>query len=385
MFTLYIWGILTFGLGLAYLLLIHYFLWHWRQLPPPAPPDAKTIFPAYISVMVPARNEAEAIGDCLDALFQQNYPKTNYEVIVIDDYSTDATPEIVQEYRQPGLRLIKLADQGQEATAGANKKKALEAGIAEAEGILIVTTDADCIAPPDWLAMISAHHREEEQAFIAGPVAFHREKNALSRFQSLDFLGTMLLTGAGIHAGWMHLANGANLAFPKKVFEEVGGYAGIDHLASGDDMLLMHKIAKRYPRRIGFLKSPIALVRTEAKASWRAFIQQRLRWATKSSAYQERQVTAVLALVFFLCRAILLSPLLLFFYGPAAIIIPGILLSFKVWADYRLLREASRFFARPELMRHFWVSQGLHIVYIALIGLWSNLVKEYEWKGRRVR
>lgn len=385
MISLYFWVLFAGALGLAYFFLISYFLRQWRRLPVTFPTGKPPADPVPISVLVPARNEAGAIGDCLDALFRQTYPESAYEVIVIDDYSTDSTPDIVQRYQRSGLRLIKLAEHLPAPPPVAFKKKALETGIAEAKGALIVTTDADCITPPDWLSIIASHYRDKEPAFIAGPVGFHREQNELARFQSLDYLGAMVLTGAGIRAGWMHLANGANLAFPKSVFEEVGGYTDIDHLASGDDMLLLHKIAERYPFRISFLKSPAALVRTEAKPDWRAFLQQRLRWATKSSVYREWEVTAVLALVFFLCWAILLSPLLLLFYGAAAIAIPGILLGFKVWSDYRLLREGSRFFGRPELMRHFWVSQGLHIAYIAVVGLTANLVKEYEWKGRRVR
>lgn len=385
MISLYFWAILATGLALAYFFLISYFLRHWSRLPVTFPAGKPPADPISISVLVPARNEAGTIGDCLDALFRQTHPESAYEVIVIDDYSTDSTPDIVQCYQRSGLRLIRLAEHLPAPPPVAFKKKALETGIAKAKGALIVTTDADCIAPPDWLSIIASHYRENKPAFIAGPVGFHRERNGLARFQSLDYLGTMVLTGAGIRAGWMHLANGANLAFPKKVFEEVGGYAGIDHLASGDDMLLLHKIAERYPSRISFLKSAAALVHTEAKPTCRAFFQQRLRWATKSGAYQEWEVTTVLALVFFLCWAILLSPLLLLFYGAAAIAIPGILLGFKVWTDYRLLREGSRFFGRPELMRYFWVSQGLHIVYIAVVGLMANLVKEYEWKGRRVR
>lgn len=385
MISLYFWVIAATGLGFAYLLLIFYFLRHWHRLPAALPPGKPPADPVFISVLVPARNEAGAIGGCLDALFRQSYPQSAYEVIVIDDYSADSTPEIVRRYQRPGLRLIKLAEHLPDPPSGAFKKKALATGIAQARGALIVTTDADCVAPPDWLSMIASHYREKKPAFIAGPVGFHHEGNELACFQSLDYLGAMVLTGAGIRAGWMHLANGANLAFPKTVFEEVGGYTGIDHLASGDDMLLLHKIAGRYPTRVSFLKSSAALVRTEAKSGWRAFLQQRLRWATKSSAYQEWQVTAVLALVFFLCWAILLSPLLLLFYGAQAALIPVILLGAKILADYRLLREGSRFFGRPELMRHFWVSQALHIVYIAFIGLLANLVKEYEWKGRRVR
>lgn len=376
----------AFTLGIAYWLLIAYFLREWKRLPvwqPETPATANL----RITVLVPARNEESNIADCLQSLFRQAYPADQYEVIVIDDHSTDSTSAIVNKLPFPNLQLLHLRDYlpPTESDTRSFKKKALEVGVAQAGGELILTTDADCRVPYNWIALMASCYERYRPAFIAAPVNFYDENNALEKFQSLDFMGTMVLTGAGIRAGWMHLANGANLAYPKDVFEAVGGYQGVDHLASGDDMLLLHKIARRYPGKIAFLKSAEATVLTRAKPDLASFLRQRLRWATKSNAYQEWQVTGVLGLVFVLSWSILLSPLLTVVFGLNAIGVFLILLILKISADHRLLRTASHFFNRSQLMRSFPVSQLFHIFYIAVIGLLGSIVNEYEWKGRKVR
>lgn len=339
-----------------------------------------------ISVLVPARNEAANIAACIKTVLQQNYPPELFELIVIDDHSTDATAATVQGFPtvHQKLRLLHLSDFINNEPLKAYKKKALEVGIAQARGELIVTTDADCLAQPDWLRLLASLYENRQARCIAAPVNFYRETNLLERFQSLDFAGTMLLTGAGIRSRFMRFANGANLAYPKAVFEEVNGFAGIDHLASGDDMLLVQKIAARYPTDVHFLKNAAATVFTAARPDWRSFLQQRIRWATKSSAYREWQITLMLAGVFFFCCNIILCALLSPFWRAAAVAL-GFQLAVKIFFDYQLLGSACRFFHRKGLMRHFLPAQVLHILYIVVLGFAANLIKQYEWKGRRVQ
>jgi len=218
---------------------------------------------------------------------------------------------------------------------------------------------------------------------IAAPVNFHHEQNLLERFQPLDFLGMMVLTGTGLHSGLMRMGNGANLAYTRQAFEAVGGFSSVDYLASGDDLFLMHKIEQYFPGQVVFLKSKEATVYTLAMPDWRSFWQQRLRWGTKNAAYQEWRITAVLGLVFVTCWGIILEVLGLVF--STHLIVPfGILLLCKIVADYLLLHQASIFFGRKDLLRVFWPAQALHILYIAGVGLWANLYKKYQWKGRKV-
>lgn len=370
-------------LALAYALEIARSLRRWKQLPEcniPAGFEATT----NITVVVPARNEAANIVACLQSLLHQDYPEALMEVVVVDDFSSDNTVGLVRQFSDPRVRLLELRNFVPPNGLNSYKKKALETGIAAASGVLIATTDADCVLPPLWLKTLAFLHQEKQAAFVAGPVSFFEEKNLLERFQSLDYLGMMVLTGAAIQRGQPHLANGANLAYPKNIFEAVGGFSGTDHLASGDDMLLLQKIAKQHAQNVRFAKTPKALVLTHAKATWPEFLSQRLRWASKSAAFRNPGLLWTLGVVFVLCWAILLSALIVPFAGFAALGLFGLLFLTKAAADYALLSTACRHFGRPDLLRFFWPAQVLHIAYIAFIGLASVFRKRYVWKGRPV-
>lgn len=373
-------------LATFYSYLIFHALRAWSRLPQwetPADFQPKTA----ISIIIPARNEAENIIECLQSILTQTYPSHLFEIIVIDDHSTDATPQLILQLQtlDPNLKLLQLADFVKGMPLNAYKKKALEIGIAHARGELIVTTDADCGTPLHWLLLLASLYETQHPKCIAAPVNFHRERNLLERFQSLDYAGTMILTGAGIHARTFRLSNGANLAYPKAIFEEMQGFTGINHLASGDDMLLVHKIAARYPDGILFLKNVNATVLTTAKPTWREFWQQRIRWATKSTAYREVRITFVVAMVFFLCCNIALSFVLIPFLGWQMALLFIIQLAIKLFWDYQLLGTACRYFQRRDLMRSFLPAQLLHLIYIIGIGVLGNVVKKYQWKDRMVR
>lgn len=371
----------TIVLGTAYILLILYFLYHWSKIPQTV--FSPQVLPStQVSIIIPARNEAANIGACLQAILSQNYPAKLMEIVVVNDHSEDDTASIVQSIPDSRIHLINLANYPIQGYAF--KKHGIQTGIQQSQGKLILCTDADCQMGPEWLGSMVAFFEREKLQMIAGPVNFHHEKNLLERFQSLDFLGMMLLTGAGLQSGLMRMGNGANLAYTRAAFEAVGGFNGVNQLASGDDLFLMHKIEQQYPGQVRFLKSLSATVYTTAMPNWRSFFQQRVRWGTKNAAYQEWQITAVLGLVFGLCWAIIVAALLSLF-------VPGfgfsllILLLFKIGADYLLLSAASTFFQRQDLLRVFWQAQVLHILYIAVVGLLANVRKQYEWKGRQVR
>lgn len=374
----------AFLIATVYYLLIDRCLMYWKQIPTIAlsealPPQTS------ISVIIPARNEAENIAACLNAIAAQNYPPDLLEVLVIDDHSTDQTAIVAAQSGLPKLRVIALADfLSPEEQVQASKKKASTVGVEQATGQLIVCTDADCVMPPNWLRHIAACYEQQKPWFIAAPVLFHEEQNLIERFQSLDFMGMMLVTGAGIQSRRFFLANGANMAYPREVFTQLNGYKGNIQHASGDDVFMVQKIAAVEPEKICFVKSPHAIVLTKAKPDWRSFFQQRLRWGTKNKGRQVGYSSWILGFVFLYCWLILSSLLAWPWLGPAWLYFSILLFLGKCLADYRLLSRAALFFGRKDLMRFFWIGALFHLLYIAIIGLLSLVVKEYEWKGRRV-
>lgn len=336
-----------------------------------------------ISVIIPARNEEENIALCLQSIVAQNYPKALLEIIVVNDHSTDATEQIVRSFELHNVKLINLADHVNADEINSYKKKAIEIAISQSTGELIVTTDADCVAGADWLHTVADFQNKTGAVLIAAPVRIALKKGLLSFFQTLDFLILQGITGASVYRKFHSMCNGANLAYTKKVFYEVEGFKNVDNIASGDDMLLMHKIVQRYPNRFFFLKSENAIVTTQPATTWKAFFLQRIRWASKAGKYDDIRITNVLFLVYFLNLALLLT-LIYSIQSIEYLAYFFILVFTKTVVEYSFVSGVASFFGLQKLMSYFVYLQPVHIVYTVIAGFLGKFGK-YEWKGRRVK
>ena len=332
------------------------------------------------TVIIPARNEAANIKACVDSILNQDYPAAAFEIIVIDDFSEDDTAFIVHALSQqyPQLRLLKLADHCKEGETLAYKKKAIEIAVAQAKGDWILTTDADCIVPSRWLLLYNAYIHQHQPCFVAAPVMFIKTAGILNQFQVLDFLALQGITAAAVGAGKHSMSNGANLGFEKAAFIAVGGYQGVDHIASGDDMFLMHKMKQTLHKPVGYLFHPDAIVLTAAMDTWKGFIMQRIRWASKARYYDDHSITMVLTLVYlfnlsFICLALM---------GSWSTLL--IALAFKTFFELFFLDPVAKFFQLQPELKYFVFYQPIHIVYNIAAGLFGQL-KTYSWKGRKVK
>lgn len=332
------------------------------------------------TVIIPARNEALNIKACVVSILEQDYPKEAFEIIVIDDFSEDDTAFIVEALhaQYPQVRLLKLKDHCKEGETLAYKKRAIEIAVSEAKGDWIVTTDADCIVPKKWLFLYNAYIQINQPVFVAAPVMFIKTAGILNQFQLLDFLALQGITAAAVGAGKHSMSNGANLGFEKAAFIAVGGYQGVDHIASGDDMFLMHKMKQTLHKPVGYLFHPDAIVLTAAMDTWKGFIMQRIRWASKARYYDDRSITVVLTLVYLFNLSFLLLALL----GSWSTLI--IALAFKTFFELFFLEPVAKFFKMKPELRFFACYQPIHIVYNIAAGLFGQL-KTYSWKGRKVK
>lgn len=364
-------------------LIIYYWL-AWRSIPGYTASISK--FQLKISVIIPARNEEKNIAQLLQALQEQTYPKELFEIIVVDDHSTDGTVNIVQQY--PAVKLLRLI----EDDINSYKKKAIETGIAAATGDLIVTTDADCLPSKDWIKTIAAFKEQLGSVFIAAPVTLTPNpsplrgeggNSLLSIFQQLDFMVLQGITGAAVYKKSLSMCNGANLAYEKNVFTEVDGFAGIDNIASGDDMLLMHKIRPKYPEKVHYLKSKEAIVSTQPMNTWKEFFNQRIRWASKAKHYGDKRILPVLLLVYLFNLSFLALAIAGFFCSYYWVYLAGLWIA-KTIIEFPFVYSVSLFFNKRSLMKYFFFFQPLHIVYTIISGLLGQFGK-YEWKGRRVK
>ncbi len=336
------------------------------------------------SIVIPARNEALNIKACIDSILAQDYPAEFFEVIVIDDFSEDDTAFMVKAFshEHPNVHLLSLADYYKPGEMNSFKKKAIEKAVSKAKGDWIVTTDADCMVPVQWLSLYNDYIQQNlphnKLVFIAAPVMFIKEKGILNEFQILDFLALQGITAAAVGAGKHSMSNGANLAFEKSAFIAVGGYQGVDQIASGDDMFLMHKMKVTLSNRIGYLFNPGAIVLTKAMGNWKEFIMQRIRWSSKARYYDDKTIFWVLLLVYLYN----LSILLLLFVGEYRSLL--ITIAFKTFFEMFFLEPVTKFYKLSGQLRYFPLYQPLHIVYTLVAGLFGQ-VKTYTWKGRRVK
>ncbi len=338
----------------------------------------------FISVIIPARNEARNIDKCITSILAQEYPAALFEIIIVDDHSDDGTTDIVKKYADKKVRCISLADYlipGAEITA--YKKAAIAAGIAQSRGKLIITTDADCIAPALWLMNMAAIYEQEQPVMIVAPVIYLSDRSIIQIFQLIDFMSMQGITAAAHNLHLGNMSNGANLAFSKAAYEEVSGYVGIDHLASGDDYLLMMKMNKRFPARISYLRSPGAIISTTPQPDWNSFLQQRIRWASKSGKYNDARLTGILLLVYLFNVSLMILSIAAIVH-PVFFYILLIMLAIKIVVEYLFLISVANFFNKEWALKYFPSLQPLHILYIVMAGF-LGFIGSYKWKDRKVK
>ncbi|HUQ96256.1 MAG TPA: glycosyltransferase [Chitinophagaceae bacterium] len=371
------WLIVTILLLLGYAGLILFYDGHFKKLTPFT--AVETDSSLFVSVIIAARNEEKKLPHLLTALAAQSYPHHLFEVILVDDFSTDATAAVAQTFSKAHITVIQPAV----AANQSSKKKAIDAGVQHAKGPLLLITDADCIPTKNWIETIASFHQKTGAVFIAAPVCFTHDRSILQLFQALDFLTLQGITAASVAAQFHTMCNGANLAYTKAAFSHVKGFAGIDHIASGDDMLLMHKIWQRYKSGVQYLKSRDAIVTTEPALTWKAFIAQRRRWASKTIHYKDKRVFFVLLFIYFFNVWFFVLLAACFWNGHIVLLAPCFLF-FKTAIEWPFVARVAAFYNDKKLMRHFFFLQPLHLFYTVSIGFLSQL-GSYEWKGRKTK
>ncbi|GAB4329700.1 MAG: hypothetical protein OHK0038_03850 [Flammeovirgaceae bacterium] len=264
------------------------------------------------------------------------------------------------------------------------KKAAITLGVNNAKGELIVTTDGDCKHPSNWLRDIHAFYQATKAQFIAAPVQMTQEGGgAWQKIQEVEFA---LLTGIGASsmiAGFPNMCSGANLAFTKEAFLKVNGYQGFDHIASGDDEFLMHKIYKAFPNKVKYLKSQNSIVSTIPQQSLKSFFQQRKRWAGKWKAYTHLPsifLGVFVSIAHFSIFLLIFSSILLGFDWRIAL---GLWL-IKALSEIWLCTEVM-FFLNKSLKKFPWICimslfNSLYVIVMAIVSNFSG----YTWKGRKM-
>ena len=333
-----------------------------------------------VSVVIPVRNEASNIVNLLRDLVKQK-TKNHFEVIVVDDESEDDTvkevSDFIKESDQP-IRLLRPSVSGNHALTP--KKRALNTGIGDARGEIIVTTDGDCRAPDTWLQSVADQFSDENVQFVAGPVSFNGSAKIFENIQAMEFAGLIGVGASSISLGYPNICNGANLAFRKKAFKKLNGYNGNHHLASGDDEFLLQKFAGLDQRGIRFLKDQRAIITTNAKKNWAEFYHQRKRWTSKLKHHKELHIK-LLSGWFFMVNLMVVIALGLSLFQLMDWRIFGALFMVKMVTEAIFVSQVVRFLRSKMSWLNFLLLELFHPFYVVLMGLFTNF-GTFKWKGR---
>ncbi|AMR30922.1 glycosyl transferase [Mucilaginibacter sp. PAMC 26640] len=371
-------SVISLFLTSLYLLVLVYLIKGWAALRRPTTDGAPHT--TKVTILIAARDEEQRIRYTIEDIIAQDYPRHLVEVIIVDDHSSDNTADIIRSYAADGIKLMQLqADK----PLNSYKKKAIAEAIALSTGELMVATDADCRMGTKWLSSVVAYYETHHPVMISSPVTYFEERSLFERLQTLEFSYLIGIGAAFIGNGRASTCNGANLAYRKDIFYEVGGFKGIDDLASGDDELLLQKVAVKYADRIGFLKNSEAVVYTHAKHTLQEFLQQRRRWASKSTRYKDKWVVA-LAVCIWLFNLSLLVNAALSFYDLFFFRLFLVQFVLKYVFELAFLLPIMSFFKRTGLVGLLIILSPIHIIYFVYVGLIGN-TRKYSWKGRVVR
>ncbi|MGI9533279.1 glycosyltransferase family 2 protein [Lutimonas sp.] len=367
-----------------YCILILYFIKGFNSLESQNDPDYSSAKNSF-SILIPFRNEEQHLSNLLQSLSRLDYPEQSFEIVMINDESSDKSVEIIEQATglYSNLNLV-LLDRIKTGTSP--KKEAIEQGIHAAQHEWIITTDADCTVPKNWLLAFDKAIEKQDPNLLVAPVTYKVAKGFLHKFQSLDFISlqgiTMGMFGLSNHKNIEpFLCNGANLCYRKKSFLDVNGFSGNKDLASGDDVFLLEKMQTQFPEKVHFLKAVDAIVYTSPKHTFNELIQQRVRWASKTSAYKH-PFSKLVGLLVFLTNLSLITGFVLGLRGNISWLHFGFIFLLKFNVDFILLYKTSDFFEQKELMQSYFMSSLLYPFFTVLVVLLS-FKNNFTWKERR--
>lgn len=336
---------------------------------------AETLLPQdairpFLTILVALKNESNNIASLVKSLRNQTYPASHFEVILINDHSTDDTEKLLETNISglPNFKLINSRAQG--------KKMALREGISQASGEVVVTTDADCTHHELWLETIARHQTHHNLEMTIAPVSMTPGCNRLSKLFELEFLALQIATAATAINNQPIMCNGANLAVRRTCYSKANMK---EEYISGDDMFLLINI-KKEQGRIAFLKHRHALVRTPAPLSFIAYLRQRSRWLRKATGYTQQNILGIAAIMLLgniawpatLILGLCTMNLTILLLGT------GILIT-KYTSDYLLLKSGSEFYNIKVKHQDTLILALLYPAMIIMIAIMTLLRNRKKW------
>ncbi len=331
------------------------------------------------SIIIAFRNEERNLDSLLESLAQLHYPKELYEILLVNDASSDKSVVKIEKFINLNKHLNIQLLENQRKTISP-KKDAINTAIMVSQFDWILTTDADCKVSKDWLTTYAAFIIEKKAVFVAGLVSYHEKKGFIHQFQQLDWMSLIGVTLGSF--GWKKplICSGANLAYQKEAFIQVNGFEGNEHIASGDDVFLMQKMQLIYPENLFYLNAPKAMVETQSINTWRELYQQRIRWANKTSSLSSFYIKFIGLSVFFYNLALII---LIFLFLTNAVPISWFVSFFllKVFTDSLILRRVAIVLGQKINLFSWFLSSFIYPFFTVSV-VFLGFLTDYNWKGR---
>jgi cellulose synthase/poly-beta-1,6-N-acetylglucosamine synthase-like glycosyltransferase len=333
----------------------------------------------FVSVLMAARNEEANVEDCLESLLHQDYPSERYEVVIVNDRSTDRTQEIVDALsaRYPNLVSLRIVD---DPVGLSGKQNALRTGIKRCRGEFILNTDADCVAPQSWISSMVDEFGDDVGLVIGIPLCHGRGEKAslFARIQSVDL--AFLLNLAIGAAGWNQAASciGNNFAYRKQAFDDAGGYDGMG-FALTEDAALLRAIRRATRWRIAAANVPDAVIITEPVTTFRQLYRQRARWILGG---RHTRALAIRLLNLVLLYHVLLIATPFCWFVPALRVAGATAMLSKLVVDYAIVAQSLTRLNRRDALGVYLPAEIFFIGYSSIIGIAALLSRKVEWKGQ---
>ncbi len=369
-------SILSWLIVIVYILLILRFYYAWIQMNGSKETDHSL---QKISIVIAIRNEEENLKQLFNSILKLNYPKSHFELICINDHSEDSSLELLELFRKnnPDIDMTILSLDTNEK----GKKAALKKAYTIAKHDIIQCTDGDCILPINWLQYCSSAFSNREIKLLSGGIKLGHDVSVFQKIQALELMSLIASGGAAIGSKNPIMSNGANMAFRKEILDNVSEDALHSNLASGDDVFLLQKVKQAYgPTAISFIKNPDYWVTTKPERDIKAWINQRIRWVSKSSGYSDRFLI-ITSLFVFLSNFVLILLFISSFFHIQHLVTLGYLSILKTITDFIFLKQSAKDSSQVSLLKWFVPFSFIYPFFISYSAIAGQFMG-FTWKNR---
>ncbi len=328
---------------LSLLIQLFYYFWFYGALAFVRAPRKKEKKDVPVSVIICARDEKENLSTFLPELLTQEYPA--YEVVVVNDASTDGTEDLLEEMKKKYSRLRYTTIKKDDSFTHA-KKLAVLVGVKAAQHEWLLFTDADCRpASPHWLSLMARNFTKRTD-IVLGYGKFMKGRSLLNNFVRYEaFFIAVQYFGFALR-GIPYMGVGRNLAYRKPLFYEISRRPCFNKVVSGDDDLLVNRLGNKKNLRIE--TAPDAHTLSVAPSSWKEWFRNKKRHITTARYYTKK--TRWLAAMEMISRLLFLASVITLFVLRVPLWMPAGALLVRLLAQILIFANAGKRLAEKQLL-----------------------------------